>query len=67
MPVGLYRLFIGDNRGRMLAAVGVLLWLVPSYFEARTYSRLTGANVTMWDAMWVELRVQAEPNKEPRI
>lgn len=38
--------------------LATLFWLVPSYYEARTYRRLTGAEVTMWDAMWVELRVQ---------
>jgi hypothetical protein len=36
----------------------VAFWLAPSYFEARTYRKLTGADVTMWDAMWVQLRVQ---------
>jgi hypothetical protein len=25
--------------------------------EANTFNRLTGASVTTWDAMWVELRV----------
>lgn len=29
--------------------------------ESRTYNRLTGANTTTWDAMWVELRVQGVP------
>jgi hypothetical protein len=43
--------------------LGILLvpligWVVPSYFEARAYRKLTGADVTTWDAMWVELRVQ---------
>lgn len=53
-----------DERRNGLAVVGmlvvsaILFWIVPSYFEARTYSRLTGAKVTMWDAMWVDLRVQ---------
>lgn len=53
-----------DSRGSvlMLGAILVLLpvcfWLLPSYFEAKTYRKLTGADVTMWDAMWVELRVQ---------
>lgn len=44
--------------GLALLALPVFVWLIPSYFEARTYSRLTGADVTMWDAMWVDLRVQ---------
>jgi hypothetical protein len=34
------------------------LWVTRSYFEARTYSRLTGASVSTWDALWVEFRVQ---------
>lgn len=39
---------------------GVLLavWPIRSYFEARVYNKLTGASVTTWDAMWVELRVE---------
>lgn len=47
-----------------LAAVFALCcvpWVVSSYFEAQSYNRLTGANVTTWDAMWIDLRVQAEP------
>jgi hypothetical protein len=42
----------------LLLAIAVFMWIVPSYFEASTYRKLTGANVTTWDAMWVELRVQ---------
>lgn len=26
-------------------------------FESQTYNKLTGANTTFWDAIWVELRV----------
>ena len=45
--------------------VGVLAassadWVVTSHYEAKTYSRLTGKEVTTWDAMWLELRVQEE-------
>lgn len=40
------------------------VWLLPSYFEAKTYRRLTGAEVTMWDAMWVELRVQEPTSRD---
>lgn len=29
--------------------------------EAETYNRLTGANVSTWDALWVELRVDSPP------
>lgn len=31
--------------------------------ESRTYNRLTGAETTTWDALWVELRVQDEPQR----
>lgn len=34
------------------------VWVVKSHFEARAYNRITGAHVSTWDAMWVELRVQ---------
>ncbi len=34
------------------------VWVTRSYFEARTYSRLTGVSVSTWDALWVEFRVQ---------
>lgn len=34
--------------------------------EARTYSRLTGANVTTWDALWVDFRIQEGVSDEPR-
>ncbi len=36
-------------------------WIAGSYFEAEAYNRHTGANVSTWDAMWIELRVQAGP------
>lgn len=32
--------------------------------ESRTYNKLTGANTTWWDAVWVELRVQDQPQKK---
>ena len=43
-----------------IAAVLLLTatWLIPAYFESSTYNRLTGAETTWWDALWVELRVQ---------
>lgn len=33
-----------------------------AYMES-TYNKLTGANTTWFDALWVELRVQDEPEK----
>ena len=35
---------------------------IRSSFEAKTYNKLTGATVSTWDAVWVELRV-VEPLK----
>lgn len=37
------------------------IWIFASYMEARSYNRVTGENVSTWDAMWIELRVQSEP------
>ena len=50
--------------GCLLAAlilVKMIVWTSYSYFEAQAYNRLTGSHVTTWDAMFVDLRVQAEP------
>ena len=30
---------------------------VQPYFEAQAYNRITGSNVSTWDAIWVQLRV----------
>jgi len=38
------------------------IWIIRSHFEARAYNRVTGATVTTWDAMWIELRVQGSDN-----
>jgi len=53
-----------DHPGRWVTALiaALLLFifsmdLLGSYNEARVYNKLTGAKVTTWDAMWVELRV----------
>lgn len=32
-------------------------WVFASYCEASAYNRITGSNVSTWDAMFVELRV----------
>jgi hypothetical protein len=55
--------------GVLLCVVSIPLllaffWLLPSYYEAKTYRRLTGAEVTMWDAMWCELRVQEPTSRD---
>lgn len=48
--------------GIVAAALLVLMfWIIPSYFEARSYNRITGENVSTFDAMFVNLRVQASP------
>ena len=41
----------------VIAIIVLFLWLQASQ-EASTYNRLTGANVTTWDALWIDLRVQ---------
>lgn len=40
----------------LLVAMGV--WIFSSAMEAQAYNSVTGANVSTWDAMWIELRVQ---------
>ncbi len=49
----------------LIASVAVGVWVVRSSLEAQSYNRLTGADATTWEAMWVQLRVQGTPNREP--
>jgi hypothetical protein len=45
----------------LIPAVGlgvpVGIWVLKSKMEASAYNRITHANISTWDAMWVELRV----------
>lgn len=42
----------------VVIAAFVAWWVFSSWMEASTYAKLTGKDVSTWDAMWVELRVQ---------
>lgn len=44
-----------------IVVVCVSWWVFRSSMEAAAYNRATGSNVSTWDAMWIELRVQAGP------
>jgi hypothetical protein len=46
----------------ILAACSVV-FVFMAHQEAATYNRLTGADVTWWDALWVDLRVMDAPKK----
>ena len=35
----------------------LFVWFLFSYFEARSYNRVTGEDVSTFDAMFVELRI----------
>lgn len=70
----LARAIAGDRRRTIVinvvagtAAVIILLgaWFATSWAEARAFNEVTGKNVSAWDAMWVDLRVQAEPSGSP--
>jgi hypothetical protein len=37
-------------------------WIVKSFMEANSFNRITGNQISTWDAMWVELRVEAASN-----
>lgn len=47
----------------VVIAVTITIWIVSACIEANAYNHLTGSQVTTWDAMFVDLRVQAEPKK----
>lgn len=35
-----------------------------AYFEAQAYKRVTGKDVSVWDAMFLDLRVQEEVKRD---
>jgi hypothetical protein len=41
----------------LIAAVIYGCFFFKAHMEAKTFNKLTGANVSAWDAMWVQLRV----------
>lgn len=41
-----------------------ILSYVSASMEAAAYNRITGENVSTWDAMFVELRVDSSPKKK---
>lgn len=43
--------------------IAASIWL-DCHMEAKVYNRLTGENVTAWDAYWVELRVTSKGKSE---
>lgn len=61
--------FINRNAEWLLPLVALLflillapfIMIIRSHMEAKAYNRLTGSDVTTWEAMWVELRVDGAP------
>ena len=51
-----------DNKFYVVAAIMLLAWLVGwvavSHQEARAFERVTGKQVSTWDAMFINLRIQ---------
>lgn len=45
--------------GALTAFAVAVAWVTPSYFEARAFENATGRHVSTWDAMFVQLRVEA--------
>ena len=45
--------------------IGFGIWLFKSYHESKVYNRLTSSQTTMYDAMFVQLRV-IEPLSKQR-
>lgn len=44
-----------------ILCLGGIIWLF-AVQEAAAYRSVTGLQVTAWDAVWLELRVQAPPD-----
>jgi len=39
---------------------GISVWVTKSYFEAQSFNAVTGKDVSTWQAMWIQLRVQEQ-------
>ena len=58
-----------EDNEMLAGAVAILIilaivpvgWVFKSYMEAKSYNEVTGKNVTTWQAMWIDLRVQDSP------
>lgn len=48
----------------VMLAVAISFVLFSAWCEATAYNRVTGANVTTWDALFVELRIDGVPKRE---
>lgn len=44
-------------------SIALALWIGKSSLEARAYNRATGSDVSTFDAMFIELRVQSEAKR----
>lgn len=54
-----------ENLLTVAGCVGVVLLLIgvawaQAHFEAAAFNNATGKNVSTWDALWIDLRVQGE-------
>lgn len=54
-------LLIGAGITFVSIAIAIGFWIFSASLEAQAYNRITGKNVSTWDAMFVELRVDAPP------
>lgn len=41
----------------LILLIGSAVWVFQSSMEAQVYNRETGSNITTWEAMWTNLRV----------
>jgi len=46
--------------GLLLGLIIIVPWVVSSKFEADAFNKVTGKNVSTWDAMFIELRIQEQ-------
>ena len=51
----------------LLSVIGIVFASAQPYFEAKAFNRLTGANVSVLEAMFVELRVDCNNVKKERL
>lgn len=45
----------------MITILATVFWIFQSSMEAKAYNNATGNDISTWEAMWVELRIDSNP------
>lgn len=56
-------ILISVGFGLLIGVIGFVGAIIEAHIQAKAYNRVTGANVSWWDALWLDLRVSDKSKK----